>query len=324
MTIRHLTQLGALVAAALLTFGCGGDGDGLSVDMALLDAVTTTVWQAAGEEGDAEAADVGGLHANLAYPVDHLVELAAMPPTIPDILGSKAITDMLEDGLDAPAVGQNGATGVARHETGSDDDSVTENAAATSVPQRDDAREVRETLGEDPYVFSYHLVRGYDALLDVAFFPASDILSVTNVSGRGATATWRGRMVAQDLDADADTATALLTGNANITAHLGPGIPGAWAAAGADHLSLIDVALTDIISASGEAARVRELTWSNLDLMAAAPGGAAVTFHKNSEISGLFYDGGDDVMGRFDKEDIAGVFRAAQYEAMVDTGLAGR
>ena len=165
---------------------------------------------------------------------------------------------------------------------------------------------------------------GHDAWLQDDAFPAypvaDDTLLITNLSG-GATASWKGLMIGQDLAAASGAANTLLRGNASITARIGPA---AGTAAGGRHASLIDVALTDIINASGEAARVPALAWWNLDLLAAAPGGAAVTFHKNGELSGLFYDGGDDVMGRFGKDDIEGVFRAAQYEAMVDTAVPGR
>ena len=129
--------------------------------------------------------------------------------------------------------------------------------------------------------------------------------------------------MAQDREAGAESAGTLLTGDASITARLVPTAPEARTTTGTDHLSLVDITLTGLTRANGEVARVPELTWSELDLMAADPGGAAVTFRENGEISGLFYDGGD-VMGRFDKEAIAGVFRAAQYEAMVGAGMAGR
>ena len=150
------------------------------------------------------------------------------------------------------------------------------------------------------------------------------IEGATGETRRDATATWRGRLAAHEPDAGAEPAGKLLTGNAGITARLEPTAPDARTATGADHLSLVDLALTDLTRASCEAARLHELTWSSLELMAAAPDTAAVTFHENSEISGLFDDGGGDVMGRFDKEAVAGVLRAAQRGGMVDAGIAGR
>ena len=300
MTIRQLTRLVVLVAVALSAFGCGGDGRPTG-NAVRLDVVATTLPPAAGADAGVGAAAATRLARVLAYPVDHLIGRVAIPPTFPDTLGGEAIVDMLRNGI-------NGAAG----------DPVTEDAAA-AVPRA--AGEATRAAAADDFAFSYHLAHGYEAWVEVAFFPPE---AVTSVSGRGATATWRGRLVAQDLEAGAESAGTLLTGNASITARLEPTAPDARTATGTDHLSLVDVALTDLTRTNGEAARLHELTWSNLDLMAAASNGAALTFHKNSEISGLFYDDGGGVMGRFDKEAIAGVFRAAQHEGIADARITGR
>ena len=270
----------------------------------------------------------GVLRDSTAYLADHMLELAAMPPATPETLGGEAITDMLQADIDALATELHGTAYEPHHETDSSGHTVTEGAGATPAAQQAEAKEAYAAPDEDDFPVVYHLPQDYDAWLKDASFPGygitSDSLLLTHLSGGGATATWRGFMVADDLDAGSDSTHSRLRGSASITARLGPVTPAARTATGVDHVSLIDVVLTDIIDAAGEAARVPELTWSNLDLLAAAPDGVAVTFRKNGEISGLFYDGGGDVMGRFGKENIEGVFRAAQYEAMVDTAIAGR
>ena len=341
MMKRYLMFLGALLAVALFTFGCGGDDRGLFADdMARIDDMATVAQEAgAAAEDTLEAAakavetgrpeaGTGNLRDSVSYLADHMLELAAMPPTTPESLGGAAITDMLKANIDALATELNGTTYEPNHETDSTGDRVAEDAGAAQPAQQAEAREVDAVPSEDDFAVVYDVPQDYDAWLKDASFPAygmtADSLLLTHLSGHGATASWKGLMVGQDLDADSDTADKLLRGNASITARIGPATPAVRAATGGDYVSLVDVALTNIINAAGDAARVPHLSWSNLDLLAAVPGGIAVTFYKNGEISGLFYDGGDDVMGQFDKENIEGVFRAAQYEAMVDTAITGR
>jgi hypothetical protein len=143
--------------------------------------------------------------------------------------------------------------------------------------------------------------------------------AATDLSGRGETAMWKGLMVGHDMDEDqGPTFGEMLKGNASITAHLAPATLADQSGTTTNMVSLVDVSLTNIINGDGKASRVPELMWNNLDLEGADPGGAAVTFGKGSEISGTFYDDGDEVIGNFNKEDIVGVFGAVEYE-MMDT-----
>ena len=148
-----------------------------------------------------------------------------------------------------------------------------------------------------------------------------------DLSGRGSTAMWKGLMVGHDMDKDEATYGNMVKGNASITAQLAPATLADQTGSASGVVSLVDVALTNIINDKGEDARVTELTWTNLDLVGAAPGldgqddegdpmAMAVSFSKGSEITGNFYDDGNEVVGKFNKEDIAGVFGAVEYEMM--------
>ena len=150
-----------------------------------------------------------------------------------------------------------------------------------------------------------------------------------DLSGRGSTAMWKGLMVGHDMDKDEATYGNMVKGNASITAQLAPATLADQTGSASGGVSLVDVALTNIINDKGEDARVTELMWTNLDLVGAAPGldgqddggdpmAMAVSFSKGSEITGNFYDDGNEVVGKFNKEDIAGVFGAVEYEMMDD------
>ena len=139
----------------------------------------------------------------------------------------------------------------------------------------------------------------------------------TNLSGFGESATWKGLMVGHDLDADKGaTYGDLLKGNASLTARLDENsLTGSWEDG---RNRVMDVSLTNIINTDGEDSRVPELHWTNLILLNSWAGGAdgdlPVSFGKGSEISGAFYDGGNEVVGNFNKEDIVGVFGAVEYD----------
>jgi hypothetical protein len=208
--------------------------------------------------------------------------------------------------------------------------------------------------GKEFYV-SRHSLAGYGGWLEDTFFLAYSITAkeaertagdevhrasiattrkpgtamAMNLSGRGETAMWKGLMVGHDMDENkGPTFGDLLKGNASITANLAPATLSDQSGTTTNMVSLVDVALTNIINGKGEAARVPELIWTNLDLMGAAAGNdnaagtapLAVTFSKGSEINGMFYDDGDEVIGNFNKEDIVGVFGAVEYE-MMDDGM---
>ena len=134
MATRHLMHLGALLAAALLTFGCSGESGGVSVEDMARDgamAAAQAADAAAGANPPSRRGSERGLGARGGRrqagtqrrgPVaGHLVELAelvAMPPAIPENLGGKAIADMLKDDIDALAVEPDGTTYEPQHETG--------------------------------------------------------------------------------------------------------------------------------------------------------------------------------------------------------------
>ena len=184
-----------------------------------------------------------------------------------------------------------------------------------------------------------HSAMGYGAWLDDSFFLAYRIYAendalisdpdetamkvvwggrlhdsaiATDLSGRGAEAVWKGLMVGHDMDADSATVNELLKGNASITARIGAATL-ADQASGSTMADLVDVSLTNIITGAGTpVARVADggIQWTNLDL-------AGGTFAKGSEISGKFYDNGNEVVGGFNKMDITGAFGAVEY--MEDT-----
>ena len=177
------------------------------------------------------------------------------------------------------------------------------------------------------YTTPDHSASGYGGWLSDSFFAAYSIMadtemvykvlagartmdtsSASSLSGRGGTAMWKGLMVGHDLDANKGaTYGDILKGNASITAYLGPETVSQPSGVQPDTARLVDVMLDNIINATGKDARVTELSWTNLNLS----GGA---FGKGSEISGQFYDNGDEVVGRFNKSDIFGAFGAAEYE----------
>ena len=144
---------------------------------------------------------------------------------------------------------------------------------------------------------------------------AHDSSPATSLSGRGEMAVWKGLMVGHDVNADASTYGDMVKGNASITAQLAAATVGDSEVQSGSTASLVSVALTNIINAAGKDARVTEIMWDNLDLQNAAPGGSdPVTFSKGSEITGAFYDNGNEVVGQFNKEMILGVFGAVEYE----------
>jgi hypothetical protein len=153
-----------------------------------------------------------------------------------------------------------------------------------------------------------------------------DSAMASSLSGRGATATWKGMMVGHDMDADAATFGELLKGNASITARLGGATVGDYSETqSGSTASLVDVALTNIINAAGKDARMMEIMWEDLDLLGAYAGdGAYATFSKGSEISGAFYDNGNEVVGEFNKHKVLGVFGAVEYmdDMMDDSTMA--
>ena len=188
------------------------------------------------------------------------------------------------------------------------------------------------------YITAQHNAKGYGAWLADSFFvayvmnaeddliisdPDSTVMKVawggrahdstpaSNLSGRGESAMWKGLMVGHDMDADAATSGAMLKGNAMITARVGEATLADNQAARTP--DIVDVSLTNIITADGTAvSRVADgIHWTNLDLS----GGG---FAKGTEIMGTFYDNGNEVVGEFSKSDILGVFGAAEYEMMDD------
>jgi hypothetical protein len=195
------------------------------------------------------------------------------------------------------------------------------------------------TNAKDPmYTTAQHNAKGYGAWLTDSFFaayvmnaeddlvisdPDATIMKIAwggrahdsgmadNLSGRGETAHWKGLMVGHDMDAEAATNGMMLKGNAMITARVGEATLADQAKATAP--DIVDLSLTNIITADGTAvSRVADgIHWTNLDLI----GGG---FEKGSEIKGQFYDGGNEVVGTFDKESILGAFGAVEYEAMDD------
>ena len=127
-----------------------------------------------------------------------------------------------------------------------------------------------------------------------------------NLSGFGESATWKGLMAGHDTKGGT-----MVKGNASITARVGEATLADASAANVP--DIVDVSLTNIITGDGAAvSRVAKgIHWTNLDLDDGS-------FAKGSEIEGQFYDGGNEVVGTFDKEDILGAFGAVEYE-MMDT-----
>ena len=174
---------------------------------------------------------------------------------------------------------------------------------------------------DDSFFLAYRIYAENDALISDPDETAmkvvwggreGDSTIATDLSGRGATAVWKGLMVGHDMDADSATANELLKGNASITARIGAATL-ADQASGSTMADLVDVSLTNIITGAGTAvARVADggIQWTNLDL-------AGGKFAKGSEISGAFYDNGNEVVGGFSKMDITGAFGAVEY--MEDT-----
>ena len=191
------------------------------------------------------------------------------------------------------------------------------------------------------YTIAQHNAKGYGAWLSDSFFaayvmnaedddiiqdPDSTVMKIAwggrahdsdpaaNLSGRGETAMWKGLMVGHDMDADAATNGMMVKGNAMITARVGEATLADQSKATAP--DIVDLSLTNIITADGTAvSRVADgIHWTNLDLT----GGE---FAKGSEVMGTFYDNGNEVVGEFNKEDIMGVFGAMEYDmpAMDDT-----
>ena len=155
-----------------------------------------------------------------------------------------------------------------------------------------------DLLRNDPDETAYKIIAGKRT---------HDATMATNLSGRGETAVWKGLMVGHDLDADKGaTYGELLKGNAKITARLGAAVLADIGGAQPDTANLVDVELKNIINAAGKASRVPKISWTNLDLY----GGS---FSKGSEISGTFYDNGNEVVGEFNKMDILGAFGAVEY-----------
>ena len=181
------------------------------------------------------------------------------------------------------------------------------------------------------YALAQHAAAGYGAWLEDSFFVAyvisaedDAILSdpddmamkvawggraynsarVSHLSGRGATAMWKGLMVGHDIVGEE-----MVKGNASVTARVSDAVLADQAAAGRAAADVLDVSLTNIITADGTAvSRVAEgIHWTDLDLI----GG---WFAKGDEIQGAFYDSGNEVVGEFEKEGILGVFGAMEYE----------
>ena len=136
-----------------------------------------------------------------------------------------------------------------------------------------------------------------------------DSAIASDLSGRGETATWKGLMVGHDMDATADTANEMLKGNASITARLSSAVLADRTGTAQDLADVVDVSLTNIITGDGTmVSRVMDgIHWTNLDLYAGS-------FAKGTEITGAFYDNGNEVVGQFSKEKILGVFGAVEYE----------
>jgi hypothetical protein len=176
------------------------------------------------------------------------------------------------------------------------------------------------------YTQAAHLLAGYGAWLEDSFFLAytltagdemamkvvaggreHDTKMVTgNLSGFGESAMWKGLMAGHDTKGGK-----MVKGNASITARVGEATLADASALNVP--DIVDVSLTNIITGDGTAvSRVAKgIHWTNLDL----DGGS---FAKGSEIEGQFYDGGNEVVGTFDKESILGAFGAVEYEAMDD------
>ena len=136
-------------------------------------------------------------------------------------------------------------------------------------------------------------------------------MPVTSLSGRGESAMWKGLMLGRDMAEGAGAA--LVKGNASVTARISDAVL-ADTKGGDPTADVVDVSLTNIVKAADATLleRVSDgIHWTNLDL----DGGS---FSKGSEISGDFYDGGDEVVGMFSKDMIDGVFGAVEYDMMYD------
>ena len=206
-------------------------------------------------------------------------------------------------------------------------------ATGTMLPAADRANALQMYANAGAgYTIAQHAAKGYGAWLEESFFAAYVLMAeddaiisdpdamamkiawggrahdsdmAMNLSGRGATAMWKGLMVGHDMDGDAATYGSMLKGNASITARVGEATLADNQAANVP--DVVDVSLTNIINAKGTmVSRVADgIHWTNLDL----DGGM---FGKGSEIMGAFYDNGNEVVGEFDKMDIMGVFGAVE------------
>ena len=208
-------------------------------------------------------------------------------------------------------------------------------AAAAELPSTDytAARKMYNDARAPTYTIPQHNARGYGAWLVDSFFVAyvinaEDDLIISDpddrvekiawggrthasevadsLSGRGETAMWKGLMVGHDMKG-----SGLVKGNASVTARVSDAVLADQANAGRTAADVVDVSLTNIITGDGTAvSRVANgIHWTNLNL-------SAGSFNKGSEISGAFYDNGNEVVGQFEKEDILGVFGAMEYEMM--------
>ena len=131
-----------------------------------------------------------------------------------------------------------------------------------------------------------------------------------SLAGLGESATWTGAMVGHDTADDM-----LLQGNAELMAHITTGTIGTPDAEG---VAVMDVTFSNITNQKGMAARVSEMSWSNLELQGSAT--APASFMKSGsgpdgpEIQGSLYNNGAEVVGTFNKSDIIGAFGATMAE----------
>ena len=176
------------------------------------------------------------------------------------------------------------------------------------------------------YMQAGHTLAGYGGWLEDSFFlvytlTAGDQMAMKvfaggrehdtkrvngNLSGFGESATWKGLMAGHD-----KTGGKMVKGNAMITARVGEATLADAAATRVP--DIVDVSLTNIITGDGKVVkRVADgIHWTNLDLTSGV-------FYKGDEILGTFYDGGNEVVGTFDKMNILGAFGAKEYEMMDD------
>ena len=177
---------------------------------------------------------------------------------------------------------------------------------------------------EDSFFAAYVIQAENDAKMDDPDETARKIVwggrthasePATNLSGFDEGAVWKGLMVGHDMDEDQGaTFGMMLKGNAMLTARVDEdSLTGSWEDG---NNRVMDVSLTNIITADGTAvSRVADgIHWENLLLLNSWANDEAATFSKGSEITGMFYDNGNEVVGEFDKHDIVGVFGAVEYE----------